>query len=151
MKTLAKFVEPKQQIPMLEELQEVCPTKYSLKEIKSCELLMLSKVKFALKSVTVYDFANAVGFICGGIEKPKELFEIIDTSYTGRLFFRVFGPKNTDADYSLYKYKTSFVAAGCLLCYRKQLDLQPLWPESWSLASGYSIESIEAVALHIMK
>ena len=80
---IAKFSEPKQQVPLLEELQEVSPTKYEIKEIRNCELLILIELKFALKSVTVYDFALTVSSLCGGVDKHEELFNIINTAYTG--------------------------------------------------------------------
>ena len=54
-------------------------------------------------------------------------------------------------DYSLNIQDPFIVAVACLLCYRQQQNLQPLWPNSYAYAIEHSIEEIETLALHIMK
>ncbi len=131
----------------MEELQEACPTKYEAKEIKDCELLVLAELHFALKSLTVFDFVTVFSGYCSGeVADPDEaLTEILDTSYSG-------SPRRTiTLDYTMHRYRHSFVAAACILCYRKQMDAAPLWPESLATVTGYTIEAVETVALCIMK
>ena len=76
----------KERIPLIEELQEACPTKYELREIRSCELVILNDLQFELKSLTVFDFCSIIACSCGWVEKNEDLVEIIDTAYSGNCF-----------------------------------------------------------------
>ncbi len=68
---LAKYLELKDNIPLIEEFQRCGSDKWTLREIRRCELAILTETNFVMKSLTAYDFVYAFlyNFLC---EPPEE-------------------------------------------------------------------------------
>ncbi|XP_074000040.1 cyclin J isoform X2 [Rhodnius prolixus] len=141
----AKFEELDSRIPKLTDLPALVGYEMSLAEFVQLEIFVLNSFNWRISWPTPAHFAEFYS-LCAVNAGDRDynctphhhLSDLITSSL--RDFLDV-----TLSDVTLLEYRSSEVAAACLLAARVEHGLRPLWPEMLETITGYTILQLQPV------
>ncbi|KAL7648766.1 UNVERIFIED_CONTAM: hypothetical protein RMT77_000673 [Armadillidium vulgare] len=144
----AKFEERDDNIPKVSQLNHFAQDRYSFYIFNLMEEFMLNYFEWNIGTVTAAHFVEV--FLMYGITPEDFIEEKEDFPSASALHRRLWHSTQHYLDMTLQdakflQWKSSGVAAACMVCGRMQTRILPTWPQTLEKVTGYSLNSLAPI------